>query len=48
MLIKSKEGTPESNRAKKLIAELAELPHEARRNNFDLEYALERFVLSAA
>ena len=48
MLIKSKEGTPESNRAKKLVAELAELPHEARRNSFDLEYALERFVLSIA
>ena len=47
MFIKSKEGTRESNRAKKLVAELAELPHEARRNGFDLEYALERFVLSA-
>mgnify|MGYP001597440760 CR=1 FL=1 len=48
MLIKSKEGTPECNRAKKLVAELAELPHKARRNSFDLEYALERFVLSVA
>ena len=35
-------------RAKKLIAELAELPHEARRRGEDLEYALERFVLSVA
>lgn len=33
-------------RAKKIIAELAELPHEARRRGEDLEYALERFVLS--
>ncbi|MDO8552510.1 MAG: hypothetical protein Q7S01_03175 [bacterium] len=46
MLLKSRDGTPESKRAKKLVAELAELPHEARRNNFPLEYALERFVLS--
>lgn len=28
------------------IAALAELPHKARRNGFDMEYALERFVLS--
>lgn len=33
-------------RAKRLIAELAELPHEARRRGEDLEYALERFALS--
>jgi hypothetical protein len=32
--------------AEKLIAKLAELPHEARRRGEDLEYALERFVLS--
>ena len=42
-----KAGTPEQkNRAKKLIAQLAELPHEARRHGEELEYALERFVLS--
>jgi len=29
-----------------LIAQLAELPHEARRRGFDLEYALENFALS--
>ena len=46
MLLKSKEGSAENRRARKLVAELAELPHEARRNYFDLEYALERFVLS--
>jgi DNA polymerase III delta subunit len=36
----------EKNRA--LVAALAELPHEARRRGFDLEYALELFVLSVA
>lgn len=35
-----------SARAKKLLAELAELPHEARRRGEELEYALERFVLT--
>lgn len=35
-----------SARGKRLIAALAELPHEARRRGEDLEYALERFVLS--
>lgn len=35
----------EHERAKKLIAELAELPHEARRKGFELEYALERYIL---
>ena len=32
-------------RAGRLVAELAELPHEARRNGFDLEYALEHYIL---
>lgn len=38
----------ESGRAKpaRLVALLAELPHEARRNGEDMEFALERFVLS--
>lgn len=35
-----------SDRAKLLVAELAELPHEARRRGVELEYALEQFVLS--
>jgi len=35
-----------SPRARLLVAELAELPHEARRQGFELEYALEYFVLS--
>jgi len=39
-------GASESLRGKKLVAELAALPHEARRSGEDLEYALERFVLS--
>ncbi len=34
-------------RSRTLIAQLAELPHEARRKGFDLEYALEHFVLSS-
>ncbi len=45
MFMKSGAGE-QQNRAKKLIAELAELPHEARRRGVELEYALERFVLS--
>lgn len=32
-------------RAGKLVAELAELPHEARRRGFELEYALEHYIL---
>jgi len=39
-------GDAERARAQNLIAALAELPHEARRKGEDLEYALERFVLS--
>lgn len=34
------------DREKHLVASLAELPHDARRRGEDLEYALERFVLS--
>lgn len=37
-----------SDRARNLVARLAELPHEARRQGEELEYALERFVLSGA
>ena len=48
ILLKSREGNAESRRAQRLVAELAELPHEARSNNFPLEYALERFMLSVA
>jgi DNA polymerase III delta subunit len=45
MMLKSR-GEQEKSRSKSLIATLAELPHEARRQGEDLEYALERFVLS--
>lgn len=48
MLLKSRAGSAENRRASALIAELAELPHEARRNNIRLEHALERFVLCLA
>jgi hypothetical protein len=37
---------PKDARARALVADLAALPHEARRAGFDLEYALERFVLT--
>jgi len=46
MLIKSR-GDADALRARRFIAELAQLPHEARRQGEDLEYALERFVLSS-
>ncbi len=35
-------GASDAARGKKLVAELAALPHEARRGGEDLEYALER------
>lgn len=47
MMLKPR-GTSDAARGKKLVAELAALPHEARRGGEDLEYALERFVLSGA
>lgn len=45
MCLKSREGSAEYAWGAKIIAELAELPHMARRRGEDLEYALERFVL---
>ena len=41
-------GERDHPRAAKLVAKLAELPHEARRRGFELEYALEHFLLSQA
>jgi hypothetical protein len=38
--------SPNDARASMLVTELAELPHEARRCGFDLDYALEHFALS--
>ena len=46
MVLKSRDGTSEHAKARKYVASLAELPHEARRRGVELEYALERFVLS--
>ncbi len=43
-----KSSGTENARARTLVAQLAELPHEARRKGEPLEYALERFVLSGA
>jgi hypothetical protein len=36
----------DSPRARALVASLAELPHEARRQGVELEYALEHFILA--
>ena len=47
MMLKSRSEN-DKIRARNFIAHLAELPHEARRQGEDLEYALERFVLSVA
>lgn len=46
MFLKSREGSGEYARAKKLIAQLAELPHTSRRRGEELSYSLERFLLS--
>lgn len=39
-------ASKEHLRAERIVAELVELPHESRRHGFDLEYALERYLLS--
>lgn len=39
-------GEAGQKRARTLLARLAELPHESRRKGVELEYTLERFVLS--
>ncbi|PIR84161.1 hypothetical protein COU18_00185 [Candidatus Kaiserbacteria bacterium CG10_big_fil_rev_8_21_14_0_10_51_14] len=46
LLLRSKADSPEHRRGITLITELVALPHEARRRGEELEYALERFVLS--
>lgn len=38
--------TPASHDLRKMIAELASLPHEARRAGIELEYALEHYLLT--
>lgn len=45
MVLQAK-GEAKQRRARTLLARLAELPHESRRKGMELEYALERFVLS--
>ncbi len=45
MLLRAKARSSEQRRGEKLVAELAELPHEARRRGFELEYALEHYIL---
>ncbi len=42
----SARSADEKRRAEKLVADLAELPHVSRRHGFDLEYALEKYLLS--
>ena len=41
-------GTAARERAATLVSSLAELPHASRRRGFELEYALEHFLLSSA
>jgi len=48
MFLKAGKDVAARSRAAALIVQLAELPHEARRKGEELEYALERFVLSQA
>lgn len=45
MILKAHDAQSAS-RARELVAELAEIPHEARRKGVELEYALEQFLLS--
>lgn len=44
MVLQTRANT--ATRARRFVARLAELPHESRRKGVELEYALERFVLS--
>lgn len=45
MLLAARKGSSEHRRGTELVATLAELPHEARRSGFELEYALEHYIL---
>ena len=45
MVLAAREGSAERARGEKFVAELAEIPHTARRKGVELEYALERFIL---
>ena len=46
-MLLSARNPKDGEQAKKLIIELTELPHESRRRGEELEYALERFILTA-
>lgn len=46
IVLTARKGSVEWKRGTALLVELAELPHEARRHSFDLEYALERYILN--
>ncbi|HCM43912.1 TPA: hypothetical protein DIS55_03100 [Candidatus Kaiserbacteria bacterium] len=46
ILLTAHTGSAEWKRGTALIAELAEIPHEARRRSVELEYALERYILN--
>jgi hypothetical protein len=48
MVLKAEASAASRTRAAKLVADLTELPHEARRRGEDIEYALERFALAQA
>lgn len=48
MFLGARTGSPEHERASILVAELAELPHASRRRGVEIEYALEKFLLSGA
>ncbi len=45
MLLEKRFRSWDASAAKKLVGQLAELPHEARRKGIELEYALEKFSL---
>ena len=46
IVLNARKDSVEWKRGTTLLAELAELPHEARRHSFELEYALERYILN--
>ena len=45
-LLSARKGSADYTRGASLVTDLAELPHKARRQGFELEYALEHYVLS--
>src|SRR3989344_790 len=45
MFLKARTDSSEQRRGATLVAQLAELPHEARRRGVELDYALEHYIL---